>query len=334
LKKILAVFLSIAALAVALVFASTSSAIQFSGVNGQLTYTLLNAQTANRSFYSVNSDGTGSTTVIPATGGWVRAVFSPDNSKVAQVTTAPSAGITVQNPDLTGAVNVVSVSGGIIITDVFFNRESTGIYYIKVGSGSPEIRFVNIDGTGDTLVSTFASGQSPVSANISPDGTNFVISIVNSGNSSIVLRPVAGGADTTIASLGGASASLMSFSPDGSKILFSRVPPSSTTTYELVSINVDGTGLTTIASVTNEQFFGIWSPDGTKLAYIRRPSVNSQNNEIYVANADGSNPVLVVGPSAVGDIYSLVNWRLSGGPSPSGPTTTIPSGPVTPAFTG
>lgn len=247
---------------------------------------------------------------------------------------SPSSALIIQNPDLTGAVTVASMPAGTLITDAFFNRDSTGIYYVKIAGSNPaEIHFVALDGTGDTIVSTFSAGQSPVSVNISPDGLNFVANLSNSGNSVLILRPVAGGADTTIASFTGATAGQVVFSPDGTKLLFSR--NSSVSTAELTVINVDGTGQTAIAAVPNEQYYGAWSPDGTKVAYIHRPSVNNQYNEIWVANPDGSNPVRIAGPSAVGDVYAGINWRLSGGPVPSDPTTTTPtSDPVAPAFTG
>lgn len=335
-KKFLAACVSVAALAVGVSFANSSSATQFPGGNGPITYSILDQQTTTRSLLSVNPDGTGSTTVIPDTAGWVRAVFSPDNSKIAQVVTSPSNSLVIQNPDLTGAVTVATMPSGFIITDVFFDRDSTGIYYVTVGSTPAEIHFVGLDGTGDTVVSTFAAGESPISVNISPDGTNFVVSLANSGNSTVFLRPVAGGADTVVTTLTGATAASMSFSPDGTKLLYTQGP--SIAQADLVTINIDGTGLTTIASAANEQHYGIWSPDGTKVAYIHRPSVNSQNNEIVVANPDGSSPVVIVGPGPAGDIFAGINWRLDGAPTP-GPTTTTttsttPSVPVVPAFTG
>ena len=334
-KKVLIAFVSLAVVAIAFSFSSTSSATQFSGANGPVTYSILNQQTSTRALYSVNPDGTGSATVISNSSGWSRAVFSPDNSKIAQVVNSPSNSLIIQNPDLTGAVTVATMPSGTIITDTFFNRDSTGIYYVMVGPNPAEIHFVALDGTGDTIVSTFAAGQSPISVNISPDGANFVASISNSGNSTVFLRPVAGGADTVVTTLTGATASSMSFSPDGTKLLFTQNPSMSQS--DLVTINIDGTGATTIVSAANEQHYGIWSPDGTKIAYIHRPSVNSQNNEIVVANSNGSSPVVIVGPGSAGEVFAGINWRLNGGPTPIGPTTTTTtpaSDPVVPTFTG
>ncbi len=77
-----------------------------------------------------------------------------------------------------------------------------------------------------------------------------------------------------------------SWSPDGSKLAFSRLEADGTS--EIYTIMADGTGLTRLTN--NSGFDGnpFWSPDGMKIAFS---SDRDGNADIFVMNADGSNPV-------------------------------------------
>ena len=75
-----------------------------------------------------------------------------------------------------------------------------------------------------------------------------------------------------------------SWSPDGTKIAFSRVDRESDyerSNYEVYVMNADGTNQTNLTNNPAYDEFPSWSPDGTKIAFQR-------NDEIYVMNADGS----------------------------------------------
>src|SRR5689334_13013943 len=78
------------------------------------------------------------------------------------------------------------------------------------------------------------------------------------------------------------------YSPDGSKIAFSRMNGFKS---EVCVMNADGTNVVTVTSgdVTPESFNRdpSWSPDGSKFVFTSNRS-GSGKAEIWMANADGS----------------------------------------------
>jgi TolB protein len=78
-----------------------------------------------------------------------------------------------------------------------------------------------------------------------------------------------------------------SWSPDGSKILFSRTFDNRT---HLWTINVDGTGATNITANLPAAMSGIrnpaWSPDGARVACV---AAQGGQHHVWTMNADGSN---------------------------------------------
>ncbi len=86
-----------------------------------------------------------------------------------------------------------------------------------------------------------------------------------------------------------------SWSPDGTKILFTRFlasdNPLTPASAEVFHINPDGTGLTQLTFNGVEERAPSWSNDGTRITYMCKqgPTVpNGLDNEICVMNPDGS----------------------------------------------
>ena len=78
------------------------------------------------------------------------------------------------------------------------------------------------------------------------------------------------------------------WSPDGSKVAFISQSVGNPSQYDLMIVNVDGTGLVTLASNLGEiDYFSSfsWSPDGKKLTFSK--PVN-QSREIFIINTDGT----------------------------------------------
>jgi len=75
------------------------------------------------------------------------------------------------------------------------------------------------------------------------------------------------------------------FSPDGSRVLFTR-DLGGALDYEIMVINADGTGLMNLTNSAGGDETGGWSPDGSLIAFT---SNRDGNREIYVMNAQGGN---------------------------------------------
>jgi len=78
------------------------------------------------------------------------------------------------------------------------------------------------------------------------------------------------------------------WSPDGGKIAFISQDVENPSLYDLMVVNVDGTGLITLASNLGDiEYFSSfsWSPDGKKIAFSN--PVN-ESREIVTINADGT----------------------------------------------
>ena len=71
------------------------------------------------------------------------------------------------------------------------------------------------------------------------------------------------------------------WSPDGSKIAFSRDVPGG---YDIHVMNADGSNVMRLTDVTGN--FASWSPDGRRIAFNGRSAVTPYRNGIYVLSAD------------------------------------------------
>jgi Tol biopolymer transport system component len=69
------------------------------------------------------------------------------------------------------------------------------------------------------------------------------------------------------------------WSPDGKRILFTRLTNSSGMRADVCVVNADGTGMKKLA----EGFAGSWSPDGTEILYA-----DSFPGQMWIMEADGS----------------------------------------------
>jgi Tol biopolymer transport system component len=93
-----------------------------------------------------------------------------------------------------------------------------------------------------------------------------------------------------------ASAGSISFSPDGSKLLFQARIEENT---EICSVNIDGSGFTNITENPSRDMAPAYSPDGTRIAFSASRASGTSTFELYVMNADGSDPRLVFGDRAI-----------------------------------
>ena len=107
----------------------------------------------------------------------------------------------------------------------------------------------------------------------------------------IWIAPTDGSSAPVQVTKAGANDQQPAFSPDGKKLLFTRVTVG---TGDIFVVNVDGTGLKNVSKDPDKiDDDGEWSPDGTKIAYSRNECFEDNQGGpcVYVMNADGSNKV-------------------------------------------
>jgi len=85
------------------------------------------------------------------------------------------------------------------------------------------------------------------------------------------------------------------FSPDGSRIIFTFYTDPSTQIHDLFVINADGSGFTNLTNTPSDsEYLPAWSPDGSRIAfsssrYNEDSSISA--SDLFIMNADGSNRV-------------------------------------------
>jgi len=77
------------------------------------------------------------------------------------------------------------------------------------------------------------------------------------------------------------------WSPDGTRIAFYSDLASSTYRTDIYVVNVNGTGLTQITTMTGDEDGPDWSPDGTLIAFSSR-GTSTYNGGIYTVHPDGT----------------------------------------------
>ncbi len=148
-----------------------------------------------------------------------------------------------------------------------------------------------------------------VPALATPPGTNGKLVFERPTRTGTDMRTIAadGSADTRLAHVRGAGGD-SSWSPDGSKVAFTRATDPEKGPYEIWVVNADGSG---IKRLTRHRGFSIapaWSPDGTKIVYASGPGRPPMR--LRVMNADGSDNRALT--SNRGEDYFDPQWSPDG----------------------
>ena len=205
--------------------------------------------------------------------------WAPDGRRILfgrAVGVAP--GIYIVNPDGTDQTQVTAPPPGwmddaalALGNAIVFSRSDTithrGMIYR-----------VNVDGTRLTRL-TFGPRAWDDEPAPSPNG-DF---IVFHGDGDIYRRDLRRGTETRLTNTPGQYKGVGGVSPDGRKILFTRIDAGR---FEQIFVmNVDGTHTTRVSRGDYYDFLPRWSPDGRRIAFT---SSRDGTNSVYTMNADGS----------------------------------------------
>jgi serine/threonine protein kinase/Tol biopolymer transport system component len=141
---------------------------------------------------------------------------------------------------------------------------------------------------GQTKVTKLTSTGTASQAAISPDGKYVVHVSGGAGKQNLLLRHIATGSDKEIVPTNGSDFSWVTFSRDGSYVLYSRVEAG---IYPLFQVPVlGGTPQKLIADDVDTRV--TFSPDGKRFAFMRGQPQKGETN-LLIANADGTNEQLL-----------------------------------------
>jgi Tol biopolymer transport system component len=258
-----------------LVFGASAHAA-FPGANGKIVY-------AGGYIYTVDPDGSNPTQLSGGAGGNTP-TWSPDGSLIAYGGTF----IGVMNADGSGAHFITTLICGGCQDELSpsWSPDATRIVYeylcTRCGpTGQADLRVVNVDGTGDTALTTDHVSNNP---EWSPDGTK--IAYGRSGVGLFTMNPDGSGVTQIPNTVSGDS--YPSWSPDGKQLAFTRNTGGGH--GDLFKINLDGSGLQQLTSNGSSVRTSAWSPDGKKIAYWEWDFTGPQPQmHVLTINADGTN---------------------------------------------
>lgn len=172
-----------------------------------------------------------------------------------------------------------------------WSRDGTQVLVLSDNDGGKEnIYLMNIEPYAPRHVAPKIESDQPLDPAYSPDGEKIVYTLPNE------IRIFDTGSQTDKSVYKIASAASVTFSPDGSKLLFQARIEDNT---EICSINLDGFGFANISRNPSRDMTPAFSPDGTRIAFAASRASGTGTFEIYVMDADGSNPTLIFGDRAI-----------------------------------
>ncbi|MGD8306306.1 MAG: hypothetical protein PVF17_06600 [Ignavibacteria bacterium] len=157
------------------------------------------------------------------------------------------------------------------------------IIYCYQGDGLHKIYGINADGTGNTRLINASIGLNH--HDISPNGQRIAcVGYMDAGFNtwSIHVFNMDGTGLTRLTTVNNVWDNEPRWSPDGSRIAFTRIYPNENDREEIRVMNSDGTNQ---HSIGVDGTLGGWSPDGTRFIYT---SNSGGNYEIFSCNVDGT----------------------------------------------
>jgi len=296
--------LAVIAVAVTAMLPATAHAT-LPGANGKIAFEHYSSTSIDRGIWVMNSDGSNRVQLTTnPNGGDLAPAWSPDGQQIAFVR---ERGIWVMNANGSGQHQVVpaptetndcgfppcrklgspawSPDGTKLVYDTYHQ------YFVETTNEDYALHTVNVDGTGDTLVTDQGRG-----ARWSPDGTKigYTTWCFGGGCTDAGWITPDGSTRHQFPSVTD-SDGFIDWSPDASLLL--AYDDFHATAY---TIHPDGTGRTDLSG-----FSGRWSPDGKKFIAGGGPA----NSDIYTANTDGTGVTNLTNNGNNGQYDRTPDWQ-------------------------
>lgn len=304
----------------ALMLAAPSAYATFPGANGKIAFDRFSTSPTDAfdvAIFTMNPDGSAQTNASNTNSFDAAPAWSPDGTKIAFGRTSArssepsneiSPGIYTMNADGTRQTQLTTGPDG----GPAWSPDGSKIVFARCFFIVCQIYTMNGDGSGLTSI-TFGSTYD-IGPDWSPDSTRIaftrcVVGTVSHGSFGFLSCQIytmnAVGADQTNVSNSSALDSSASWSPDATKIAFTR---SENNVRQIYSMFADGTNQTRLskdASVSDDT--PVWSPDGAKIGFARV-------GQVYAMSVDGSAPTNLSN-SATFD--NAPDWQALPGPQRS-----------------
>lgn len=298
---------------------------QWSPDGTRILFTVAPSHDSARSIFVMNADGSDRVNLVDDSANITSPRWSPDGTRILFLSGPAVSGpledrsdLYVVNSDGTSPTRfTISAEPGQAVVSAQWSPDGTKIAY-TVDSIAPDISIFYVVDVASGAVEQVATGALSLrDSQWSPDGTQIVAWAAGPSNVSVGLYAVQVGSDQAPRLLDQGSVQFPRLSPDGKKILYSKFD-------FLLSINVDGTGITQLASapVAGTGISQLqWTQDGTKIvAATWQSDFVDGGGKMYIMNADGSDLITLTPDDAVdydfdvfGDFGGNVSPQISDG---------------------
>ncbi len=276
----------------------------FPGANGLIAFA------SNRSghfqIYTMSTNGSGQTLVLTDASNDTQPSWSPAGSRLAFVSDASGHDqIYTLNAD-GGGVTELTATG--VNTSPVWSPDGTKIAFVSNRTGNNEIWVMRSNGSSQVRLTHDSADDEDPSWSVNNE-TAYATNKTGAYNV-YTISPTGSGETQLTFSVSPGWARYPDWSPDGTKIAFTSVAPSTGNNHPQVWVmNANGSGQAAITNDPYDNFVSAWSPDGTKIAFMSLRG----NRETSSMNANGTSETdLTNDPS--GDFYP--SWQPVVNPKP------------------